>query len=129
MIKSITTNMMVVSVEESIAFYCNLLGFSLVNSASSEKGYLNFAILSKDNLLLMLQQKESFIEEYPILKIDTIKPTISLYIVVDNFDTMYKSVKDKVTILTDIHTTFYGRKEFAIVDNNGYVLTIAEEKV
>lgn len=129
MIKSITANMMVTNVKESVSFYCDTLGFSLINSVASHEGYLNFAILSKDEQLIMLQQKDNFIAEYPILNTEKVSPSISLYIVVDNFDDMYNLVKDKALVLIDIHTTFYGSKEFAIADNNGYVITIVEEKI
>jgi uncharacterized glyoxalase superfamily protein PhnB len=41
-------------------------------------------------------------------------------------DDLYQKVKDKVTIASDMRTTFYGMKEFTIKDLNGYFLTFAE---
>jgi uncharacterized glyoxalase superfamily protein PhnB len=126
MYKSMTTNLMVESVDDSVAFYQNVLGFSVVASVPSKSEKLQFAILSKDNLMLMLQEKNNLTAEYPILNTDKVHPSVTLYIMVDNFDELYHSLKERYEILRDIHTTFYGSKEFAVADNNGYVLTFTE---
>ena len=47
---------------------------------------------------------------------------------VDNFEALYEEPKVKCGILCDVHTTFYGAKEFAIADMDGYVLTFTESK-
>jgi uncharacterized glyoxalase superfamily protein PhnB len=117
---------MVESVDDSVAFYQNVLGFSVVDSVPNESGNLQFAILSKDNFTLMLQEKDNLTEEYPILNTDKVRPSVTLYIMVDNFDELYHELKGSYKILCDIHKTFYGSKEFAVADNNGYVLTFAE---
>lgn len=128
MYKSLTANLMVESVDKSVEFYKNILGFSLITSVPNEKGYLQFAILTKDGFNLMFQEKNNFIEEYPILDTPKVTPSISLYIAVDNFDLLYNNLKEKHKILKDVSTTFYGTKEFAIADINGYVLTFTEHK-
>ena len=128
MYKSITTNLMVESVDESVVFYRDVLGFAVINSVPDDNGNLQFAILSKDDLMLMFQEKQNLIEEYPILNTPKVKPSATLYIMVDNFDSLYNELKNKHEIMTDIHETFYGAKEFAIADNNGYVLTFTEHK-
>jgi uncharacterized glyoxalase superfamily protein PhnB len=127
MYKSMTTNLMVESVDDSVSFYQNILGFSVVASVPNESGKLQFAILSKDDLMLMLQEKGNLTAEYPILDTDKVHPSVTLYIMVDNFDELYHSLKAHHEILCDIHTTFYGSKEFAVADNSGYVLTFTEK--
>jgi len=126
MYKGMTTNLMVEKVDDSVAFYQDILGFSVVASVPSESGKLQFAVLSKDSLMLMLQEKSNLIEEYPILSTDKIHPSATLYIDVDNLDELYQDLKERHEILCDLHTTFYGSKEFAVADNNGYVLTFTE---
>jgi len=127
MYKSITTNLMVENVNESVAFYRDILGFSVLTSVPSENGGLQFAILSKDGLNLMMQEKNNLIKEYPILSTSKVQPSVTLYIAVDDFGGLYEELKAKCNILSDMHETFYGTKEFAIADNNGYVLTITEQ--
>jgi uncharacterized glyoxalase superfamily protein PhnB len=128
MFKNMTTNLMVESVDESVAFYQGILGFSLTASVPNNSGSLQFAILAKDSFALMLQEKNNLMEEYPILSADKMQPSVTLYITVDNFENLYQELKHKHEILCEIHDTFYGAKEFAIADNNGYVLTFAEYK-
>ena len=126
MILSMTTNLMVESVEETIEFYQEIFGFSTITTVPNQAGHLDFAILNIGNLILMLQERVNFVSEYPILVTNKTKASVSLYLTVDNFDELYAIVKKKLNILVDVHKTFYGTNEFAIVDNNGYVITIAE---
>ena len=128
MYTSMTTNLMVESVDKTIAFYTELLGFTVVASVPGKNDGLQFAILSRDKLMLMLQERSNFIEEYPALDTPKVQPSVSLYITVDNFDALYQEIKSKYTINTGLHTTFYGAREFAITDIDGYVLTFTEHK-
>ena len=128
MITAITPNMMTDSVEETIVFYVENLGFQEYDSATDENGKKIFVILGKDKTTLMFQLKESLIEEYPMLKTEQIKPMLTLYIVVDNFEDYYAQIVRNVPVIKDIHITPYGAKEFAILDNNKIALTVAEVK-
>ena len=128
MYKNMTTNLMVESVDKTIAFYKEILGFSLVVSVPGKNDAFQFAILSKDKLMLMVQEKSNFIEEYPVLDTLKIRPSVSLYIAVDDFDALYEEIKSKHPINTELHTSFYGAREFAITDIDGYVLTFTEHK-
>jgi len=121
-----TPNLMVENVDETIAFYQGILGFSMMDSASSDKGEVKWAFIQKDEVQLMLQEKENLIEEYPILSTAKLQPSLSLYMMVDDFDQLYEDVKSKHAILKDINVTSYGLTEFAIADNNGYVLTFSK---
>jgi uncharacterized glyoxalase superfamily protein PhnB len=122
-----TTNLMVESVDASVAFYRDILGFSIVASVPGKKDALQFAILAKDNLTLMLQERTSLAEEYPTLATARVRPSATLYINTDDLNGLYQELKAKHAILCDMHTSFYGAKEFAIADTDGYVLTFAEQ--
>lgn len=128
MYANMTTNLMVESVDESAKFYQDILGFTMVASVPAGDGQLQFAILAKDNLSLMLQEKKNMISEYPILNTPKVQPSITLYIAVDNLEELYTAFQEKDLIISEMHQTFYGSKEFAIADNSGYVLTFTENK-
>lgn len=128
MYTNMTTNLMVESVDKAITFYHDILGFTVIASVPSKGDELQFAILSKDKLMLMLQEKNNLIEEYPVLKTEKVHPSVSLYIMVDDFDTLYEELKGKYPINTEVHTSFYGAKEFAVTDTDGYILTFTEHK-
>lgn len=126
MYQSLTPNLMVDNVEESITFYQEKLGFSIITTVPNAEGGLQFAILAKDNISLMFQSKVSLVEEYPNLNTAMIKPSLSLFIKVTDILELYENLKGNVPILKEMHDTFYQTKEFAIMDANGNVLTIAE---
>jgi uncharacterized glyoxalase superfamily protein PhnB len=126
MLKSVTANLMVESVDDTLAFYKTTLGFACVASVPSAKGSLQFAIVAMDGQQLMFQERENLCEEYPILMTDKVKPSVSIYMTVDNFESFYAEIQSRIKVLKEEHKTFYGTREFAIQDNNGYVLTIAE---
>ena len=126
MYKAITPNLMAENVEETIKFY-ESLGFASSATVPKDGGGLQFAILTKDNLMLMFQDRESLTGEYPILQTEKTQPSITLYIVVNNVKKYYNDMKDKYELQSELHKTFYGAEEFAIKDNNGYVLTFTEE--
>ena len=128
MYQNMTANLMVEQVERTIAFYRDILGFSAVVTVPGKNGGFQFAILAKDGLSLMLQERTNLTEEYPILRTERVQPSATLYITVDHFDDLYGAVKEKHPIYTGIHTSFYGAREFAILDPDGYVLTFSEQR-
>ncbi len=125
MYQSITTNIMVKNVKETIKFYEEKLGFQKVLSVPEEGEILNFAIIAKDNITIMFQEQNNLTEEYPTLKVENIKPTFTLFITVEDVQKLYDNLKDKVEIAKELHKTFYGKDEFAIFDNNKNILTIS----
>lgn len=128
MYKNITTNLMVASVDASVKFYQEVLGLEVVASVPAKDQTLQFAILGKEAMTLMLQEKNNLSEEYPILAAEKIQPSITLYITVENFEEFFIGIKRSYPIYTEPHTTFYGAQEFAITDPDGYVLTFTEYK-
>lgn len=125
MYETVTTNIMVKNVKETIAFYENVLGFQKVLSVPDDGEVLNFAILAKDKISIMLQEQQNLIEEYPTLSTDEIKPIFTLFITVSDVAALYNELKDKAQLAKELHKTFYGKDEFAVFDNNGNILTIS----
>lgn len=125
MYESVTTNIMVKNVKETLEFYENKLGFQKILSVPENGEILDFAILNKDKISIMLQEQENLIAEYPTLKTNKIIPTFTLFITVQDVKKLYEELKDKVEIAKELHKTFYNKDEFAIFDNNGNILTIS----
>ncbi|MEG0188455.1 MAG: bleomycin resistance family protein, partial [Algoriella sp.] len=55
------------------------------------------------------------------------KFTGSLYFTVDNVDELWDLVKSDCEVVYEIETFEWDMREFAIYDNNGYVLQFGEE--
>ncbi len=55
--------------------------------------------------------------------------TGSLYLYTDDVDGAWQQLKDKAEVCDPIEDFEYGMREFAIYDNNGYVLQFGQEAV
>jgi catechol 2,3-dioxygenase-like lactoylglutathione lyase family enzyme len=103
--------------QETVDFYTGVLGFT-VNEYNTEWGW---ADLSRGDAGLMLarpNEHEGF---------DGIKFTGSFYIHVDDADALWNELKDKTRICYEIDNFEWGMREFAIYDNNGYILQFGHE--
>ena len=58
---------------------------------------------------------------------DKIGFTGSFYFGTDYVDAMWNKIKDQVRVCYDIENFDYGMREFAIYDNNGYILQFGQE--
>ncbi len=135
MYKKLTTNMMVEDVSRTVDFYSDVLGFEFVmgvpeNSreivTTRQKGQaLGFAIAKCGNIEMMFQAKQSLAKEVPEFEDMEIGGALTFYIEVQDVRGLHAKLKDKVTIIKDMQTTFYGKQEFYIRDCNGYILTFA----
>ena len=122
--QSLTPNMGVKSVTETVKFYTEILGFTKIVSVP-ESGELIFAILKAGDVNIMFQQKENLQEEYPELKGQNQNSCFTFYIKMENKNDLYETLKHTAFLVKEIHTTPYGAEEFAIMDNNGFILTIS----
>lgn len=125
--KSLSPNIMVKNVQQTVDFYHDLLDFTLVTSVPSDKGdpSLQWAMVQNQGVTLMFQEETNLKEEYPALKTHAIGGGFTLYLTVTNVNDLYERAKKVATIIKEPHKTFYGATEFAIQDNNGCILTLA----
>jgi len=121
---SITANIGVNNVNETVQFYTERLGFDLVMS-NPESGELIWAMVSNGHVFLMFQDNASLKEEYPELQA-TGRGCITFYVKIKDMAQLYDQLKNDAMIVKPLAATPYGVEEFAIRDNNGYILTIAE---
>ena len=103
------------SIDDTIIFYRNMLGFGCVNRMEG------WAALRRDSVEIMISLPNAH-EPFE-------KPTLtgSLYFNSSDVDTLWNEIKDKASIVYPIENFFYGMREFAIRDNNGYVLQFGQE--
>lgn len=135
-LNKLTPNLMVEDVNRTVEFYQEVLGFEFVMgvieelqdilTAYQQDRSLDYAMMKCGNVEVMFQAKRSLAEALPLLRGREIGGTLTLYMELDSVSELYERIKDKVTIVKDLHTTFYGMQEFYIEDCNGYILTFAE---
>ncbi|MNH89938.1 Glyoxalase-like domain protein [compost metagenome] len=125
--QSITANLKVNNVKDTLAFYQEVLGFEVIVTVPDiDQPVLNWAMVKNGGAELMFQEKANLEEEYPVLGNQGGSGGLTLFIKVDDVEDLFGSIQGKAEVITPIHKTFYDKKEFAIVDNNGFVLTFAE---
>jgi uncharacterized glyoxalase superfamily protein PhnB len=101
----------------TIRFYTELLGFSC-ESFSEQDGW---ASLRRDSVELMVAAPNAH-EPF-----DASRFTGSFYFNVDNVAALWDAVKDRAKVGYPMDDFFYGMREFAIYDNNGYMLQFGWE--
>ena len=133
----LTPNFEVQNIRETIDFYQNTLGFSLVmavpetqdgieQSLTDGKEYV-YALVSKDSVEMMFQRTDSFKEDVHLAKELSMGASVSFYMEIDGIDSFYEQIKDKGLNPTELKTAWYGMREFYLKDNNGYILGFAEK--
>ena len=101
----------------TIDFYVDVLGFTCVEF-NEDWGW---ASLSIDDVAIMLAKPNEH------TKYDKIGFTGSFYFNTDDVDAMWAKLKDKAAICYGIENFEYGMREFAVYDNNGYLLQFGQE--
>lgn len=123
----LTPNLVVSDVERSAAFYRDVLGFTVETTVPDTAPYL-FAILRSGAVGVFLNAPEPAMAEYPAFKDRPIGGTLTLFIEVDGIDECYRALKDRVSVVMELETKWYGMTEFAIADPDGYLITFAQRK-
>jgi len=123
--ESISPNFFVKNMDETIEFY-SLLGFTLTMKVP-DTGDLVWAMMTNGNVNMMFQSFGSLGNELPEINRNN-GGSLLFWIKVKDIHALYKSIEGKINILKELEKTFYGATEFSILDNNGYVLTFAQDE-
>jgi catechol 2,3-dioxygenase-like lactoylglutathione lyase family enzyme len=121
----LTPNLIVSSVERSIAFYRDVLGFALQTTVPDASPYV-FAIVQSGAVEIFLNAPEPAITEYPAFRDRPIGGTLTLFIQVDDVRGAHEALKSRVPIVMPLEKKWYGVTEFAFTDPDGYIITFAQ---
>lgn len=108
----------VADIPATLQFYKEVLGFECASQAE------RWACMQRDGVELMLSARNA---HYPF---DKSHCTGSFYFRLETseqVDTFWQQVKDKATVVYPIENFDYGMCEFAINDNNGFILQFGAE--
>src|SRR5687768_250697 len=94
-LKSLTPNLIVSDVEQSIRFYRDVLGFTLGPTVPDAAPYV-FAIVQSGPVQIFLNAPGPAIEEYPAFKDRPIGGTLTLFIDVADVKRSYAELQGKV---------------------------------
>jgi uncharacterized glyoxalase superfamily protein PhnB len=123
--KKLTPNLVVANVERSLAFYVDTLGFARGMTVPEQSPFV-FAAVTSGSIEIFVNDAATAVKEYPAFAGKSIGATGTLYIEVEGVDALHGRINASVKIVMPIATQFYGMREFAIEDPDGYVITFAE---
>lgn len=116
-LKSLRPVLWTMQLDETIRFYKDILGFEL--GEKNEEWV--WALIRHGQVEIMLA------------KPNTHKPfensvfTGSFYFNTDDVNTLWENLKDKTKICYEIENFEWGMREFAIYDNNGFILQFGQD--
>jgi len=124
----LTPNLLVANVERSVSFYADVLGFERGMSVPEQSPFV-FAAVTSGPVEIFFNDAVTAVKEYPALAGKPIGATGTMFIELDGagtIDAFHDRIKRQVTITMPLVTQFYGMREFAITDPDGYVITFAQ---
>jgi uncharacterized glyoxalase superfamily protein PhnB len=123
--ESLSPNFFVKDIKATIAFY-KQLGFQVAMSVPEHSDELVWAMLVNGSVTVMFQTFDSLGDDLQEVKRED-GGSLLFYIKLKGILNFFNLLKDKVTVVKGLEKTFYGATEFSILDNNGYLLTFAED--
>ena len=123
--KKLTPNLLVANVERSLAFYVDTLGFARGLTVPDASPFV-FASVTSGDIEIFFNDAATAVQEYPGFAGKPIGATGTMFIELQGVDALHDRIKSRATIVMPIENKFYGMREFAIVDPDGYVITFAE---
>jgi len=124
-IKKLTPNLFVRSVEASLKLYREVLGLETGMTVPEQAPYV-FASVTNGAVEIFFNDQKVVAAEYPKLAA-SIGASLTLYLEVDSLQAVLDRVeKAGAKISMPVTEQFYGMKEFAFEDQDGYTITIAE---
>jgi uncharacterized glyoxalase superfamily protein PhnB len=104
------------NVEETVEFYTGVLGFKCTSFMDD----WTWAAVARDDIEFMVALPNDHIPfEKPQF-------TGSFYILTNKVNSIWEEIKESTNICYPLETFDYGMSEFAIYDNNGYVLQFGQ---
>jgi uncharacterized glyoxalase superfamily protein PhnB len=123
--KKLTPNLLVANVARSLAFYEGVLGFERGFTVPEQSPFA-FASVTGGPVEIFFNDAAGAIKEYPGFGGKPIGATGTMYIEVEGVDALHDRLKPTVPIVMPLISQFYGMREFAIEDPDGYVITFAQ---
>ena len=127
----VTPNLVVSDIDRSIAFYRDVLGFSVFGTVPDAAPFV-FAWMQRDGVNVFLNTVGPIKDEHPELAARPIGGTATMYMMIEaespsaGIDALFDLVKSKARVIMPPKDQFYGMREFGIEDPDGYVIFAAQ---
>jgi catechol 2,3-dioxygenase-like lactoylglutathione lyase family enzyme len=125
-------NLIVSDVDRSAAFYKDVLGFSTVVATVPDAPPFVFVWLQRDGVSVFLNAHAGVQEDLPTVASRPLGGTNTIFLTLEadtpeaGIDALFGAVEPKAKVLMPLKTQFYGMREFAVEDPDGYVIICAQ---
>jgi uncharacterized glyoxalase superfamily protein PhnB len=124
--QKLTPNLVVNDVEASLNFYETVLGFERGMTVPEQAPFV-FGSVTSGAVEIFFNDKKAVGEDYPPLAAGKIGGTLTLFLEVEGIEDVLSRVeKSKARVVMPLKTQFYGMREFAFEDPEGWIVTMAE---
>jgi len=122
----LTPNLVVGNVERSLAFYVDVLGFARGMTVPDKPPFV-FASVTSGPVEIFFNDAADVLKAHPDWS-DRVKPSVanSMFLEVAAVDDLHDRVKAKAKVVVALATQWYGMREFAIEDPDGFMVTFAQ---
>jgi uncharacterized glyoxalase superfamily protein PhnB len=122
----LTPNLVVRDVQAAIDFYTTVLGFKRAITVPDAPPYV-FASVTAGDIEIFFNDQKAVAQDYPPLAKDPLGGTMTLFLECEGIEQALRAVeKSGARIVMPLKTQFYGMREFAFMDPQGWTVTMAE---
>jgi catechol 2,3-dioxygenase-like lactoylglutathione lyase family enzyme len=122
---SVTPNLLVRDVAKSVAFYRDVLGFTMGETVPDQEPFV-FVWMKRDEVSVFLNDIKAAAHDYPPAASMPQGGTAAMFFIISGVDAYHDTVAPKATVIMPLKTQFYGMREFAVTDPDGHMITFAE---
>jgi uncharacterized glyoxalase superfamily protein PhnB len=122
---SVTPNLIVRDMSKSLAFYRDLLGFTITMNVPEAEPFV-FTGLERDGVPVFLNDVKATLDDHPDMAKVPPGGTATLFFDITGVDELHDQIKSKTAIVMPLKTQFYGMREFSVKDPDGHLITFAE---
>ena len=124
--QKLTPNLVVRDVAASMEFYRSVLCFQPAITVPEQPPYV-FGSVTSGAVEIFFNDQKTVAEEYPALGAKPIGGSLTLFIEVEGIEQVLAAIqKSDAKITMPLKQQFYGMREFAFEDPEGWTVTIAE---
>jgi uncharacterized glyoxalase superfamily protein PhnB len=124
--QKLTPNLVVRDVAASMDFYRSVLGFQPAITVPEQPPYVFGSVIS-DTVEIFFNDQKAVAQEFPALGARPIGGSLTLFIEVEGIEEVLAAIqKHGAKITMPLKEQFYGMREFAFEDPEGWIVTIAE---
>lgn len=124
--QKLTPNLVVGDVAASMEFYRSVLGFEPAITVPDNPPYV-FGSVNSGAVEIFFNDRKAVAEDYPPLGARPAGGALTLFIEVEGIEEVLAAVqKSAAKVVMPLKQQFYGMREFAFEDPEGWIITIAE---